>query len=209
MKWTFFPIKQLAALAPTWDALNGATGELPFLHSRFMLPLCEAFGDASLKIALCENAQGPVAMGVLARRGLASWESFQPSQSPLGAWVMRPDQDFERDLVADRPERDAIERAAAHEQETAERILHAAELLVKESAGDHPEGPRDEAAPLLIPVSMSRPALVPKIFPSGNAVIKTCNSGTIHQDKCVWNRQHSFQAALLLSPGTTNGAIAS
>jgi CelD/BcsL family acetyltransferase involved in cellulose biosynthesis len=95
MKWTFFPIKQLAPLAPTWDALNGATGELPFLHSRFMLPLCEAFGDASLKIALCENAQGPVAMGVLARRGLASWESFQPSQSPLGAWVMRPDQDFE------------------------------------------------------------------------------------------------------------------
>ncbi len=96
MKWTFFPITQLGQLAPTWNGLSAQGGDLPFLHSRFMLPLCDAFGDGNLKIALCENTQGPIAMGVLSRRGLAQWESFQPSQSPLGAWVMRPDQDFER-----------------------------------------------------------------------------------------------------------------
>jgi GNAT acetyltransferase-like protein len=96
MKWTFFPTTQFEQLASTWNALNDEAGELPFLHSRFILPLCDAFGDGNLKIALCEDSQGPLAIGVLSRRSLAHWESFQPSQLPLGAWVMRPDQDFER-----------------------------------------------------------------------------------------------------------------
>jgi CelD/BcsL family acetyltransferase involved in cellulose biosynthesis len=96
MKWTFFPISRLEELASTWNALNASAGDLPFLHSRFILPLCNAFGAAGLTVALCEGPQGPLAMGVLSRRGWASWESFQPSQAPLGAWVMRPDQDFER-----------------------------------------------------------------------------------------------------------------
>jgi CelD/BcsL family acetyltransferase involved in cellulose biosynthesis len=100
MKWTFHPITQLARLASTWDMLNAEAGDLPFLHSRFILPLCEVFGDGSLRIALCENAQGPLAMSVLSRKSLVRWESFQPSQSPLGAWVMRPDQDFEKLLAA-------------------------------------------------------------------------------------------------------------
>lgn len=96
MKWTFFPIAQFGQLAPTWNALNDGAGSLPFLHSRFIQPLCEVFGDRNLKIALCESAQGPLAMGIVTRKGLAQWETFQPSQLPLGAWVMRPDQDFER-----------------------------------------------------------------------------------------------------------------
>ena len=90
MKWTLFSIADFDRLASTWNALSAEAGDLPFLHSRFMLPLCEAFDDGSLKIALCENAQGPVAIGVLSRRGLARWESFQPSQAPVGAWLMRP-----------------------------------------------------------------------------------------------------------------------
>ena len=96
MKWTFFPVAQFEQLAPTWNALNEGAGSLPFLHSRFLLPLCEVFGDRNLKLALCESAQGPLAMGIITRKGLAQWETFQPSQLPLGAWVMRPDQDFER-----------------------------------------------------------------------------------------------------------------
>jgi CelD/BcsL family acetyltransferase involved in cellulose biosynthesis len=95
MKWTFSPIAQLDRFASTWNALNDEAGGLPFLHSRFILPLCDAFGDGNLRIALCEDARGPLAMGLLSRRSLVHWESFQPSQLPVGAWVMRPDQDFE------------------------------------------------------------------------------------------------------------------
>jgi CelD/BcsL family acetyltransferase involved in cellulose biosynthesis len=96
MKWRFFPIAQFERLASTWNSLNDKAGDLPFLDSTFMLPLCEVFGDESLRIAMCEDTQGPVAMGVLSRRGPARWESFQPSQLPVGAWLMRPGQDFER-----------------------------------------------------------------------------------------------------------------
>jgi len=95
MKWTFFPISQFERLSSTWDALNEGAGNLPFLHSRFVQPACAHFGDASLKVAVCESTQGPLAMGVLARGGPGRWESFQPSQLPVGAWVMRADLDME------------------------------------------------------------------------------------------------------------------
>ncbi len=95
MKWTFFPVAQFGQLGPTWNALNDGAGSLPFLHSRFIAPLCDAFGDRNLKLALCESAQRLLAMGIVTRKGLAQWQTFQPSQLPLGAWVMRPDQDFE------------------------------------------------------------------------------------------------------------------
>ena len=100
MNWTLHPIAQLEEFAPAWNALNEAAGGLPFLHTRFMLPLCEIFGDASLRIARCEGPEGPLAMGIFTRSGPLQWDTFQPSQIPLGAWVMRPDQDFERLLSA-------------------------------------------------------------------------------------------------------------
>src|SRR5262249_51221755 len=96
MNWTIHPISELARLAPRWDAINDAIGGLPFLHTRFIAPLCSEFGTSDLKIALCQNGEDAVAMGILTRSGAAQWETFQPSQLPLGAWVMRPDQDYER-----------------------------------------------------------------------------------------------------------------
>jgi hypothetical protein len=91
VNWTIHPVSQLARLAPAWDALNEAGGRLPFLQSRFILPLCEVFGDSGLKIALCEDSQQPIAMGIFTRKGAVQWDTFQPSQLPLGAWVMRRD----------------------------------------------------------------------------------------------------------------------
>src|SRR5262249_51471727 len=96
MEWKFFPIAQFERFAPAWNALNSEAGGLPFLDSTFMLPLCDVFGGEGLKIAVCEGAQGPLAMGVLRRQGAMRWESFQPSQLPVGAWLMRPNQDFGR-----------------------------------------------------------------------------------------------------------------
>ena len=69
MNWNLHPIEQFEQLAPAWNALNVALGSPPFLHSRFILPLCRTFGDPELKIAVCENVQGPLAIGILARQG--------------------------------------------------------------------------------------------------------------------------------------------
>ena len=95
MNWTIHPISQLGALTAEWNALNDACGSLPFLDARFVAPLCEVFGAPDLTLALCESADGPVAMGIFRRCGRFQWETFQPSQIPLGAWLMRPDQDLE------------------------------------------------------------------------------------------------------------------
>lgn len=95
MNWTLHEIEEFARLAADWDALNDAAGAAPFLHSRFMRPLTRAFGDAALRVARCEDARGVAAMCVLSRRGVGQWETFQPSQLPLGAWLMRRDQAFE------------------------------------------------------------------------------------------------------------------
>jgi CelD/BcsL family acetyltransferase involved in cellulose biosynthesis len=85
MSWAIHPVSRFGELAPVWNALNDAAGRLPFLNSRFLEPLCEAFGDPELKIAVCEDAAG-----LFARRGALQWQTFQPSQLPLGAWVARP-----------------------------------------------------------------------------------------------------------------------
>lgn len=95
MNWNLHPIERFEQLTSAWNALNVALGSPPFLDSRFILPLCRIFGGPELKIAVCEDMQGPLAIGILASKGLGQWETFQPSQLPLGAWVMRPDQDFE------------------------------------------------------------------------------------------------------------------
>ena len=95
MNWKLFRITEFERLAPAWDVLNDSAGSLPFLHSRFIAPLCEIFGDPGLRIALCEGAQGPVAMAIVVRKGPGLWETFQPSQLPLGAWVMRPGEQYE------------------------------------------------------------------------------------------------------------------
>ncbi|MGH8593597.1 MAG: GNAT family N-acetyltransferase [Gammaproteobacteria bacterium] len=99
MKWTISPIAHFDRLVPKWDALNDAAGGLPFLHTRFVSSLCREFGDDNLRLALCEGAQGPLAIGILARTGFGQWATFQPSQSPLGAWVMRPSEDWDRVLA--------------------------------------------------------------------------------------------------------------
>lgn len=66
-------------------------GSLPFLESAFVEPLLATFGTGRERLAVC-GAQGRVeAIALVVPRGKGLWESFQPSQLPLGAWLMRPE----------------------------------------------------------------------------------------------------------------------
>ena len=96
MNWTIHPISHLGALAPTWNALNDAGGSLPFRHMRFIEPLCEVFGDPGLKLALCDGPDGALAMGIFTRCGTGQWETFQPSQMPLGQCMLALQQGSKR-----------------------------------------------------------------------------------------------------------------
>ena len=53
--------------------------------------MLQVFGTGRERVALCEdNAQGLVAAAIVTPRNRWVWETFQPSQAPLGAWIQRP-----------------------------------------------------------------------------------------------------------------------
>lgn len=86
--WSFHPASALDELAGAWDATNAAAGGVPFLDTAFLLPLVRHFAGSPLQLALCGAASAPVAAALLQRDGTGRWSTFQPSQLPLGAWVV-------------------------------------------------------------------------------------------------------------------------
>ena len=94
LSWTLHPAVQLPAHAADWDRLQTATTRTPFLQSAFLLPLLATFGQGGELLAL-GRAHGQLRAAALLRpKGYGQWETFQPSQLPLGAWVGHGDDDI-------------------------------------------------------------------------------------------------------------------
>ena len=89
MLWSFFPAREFERLAPEWDRLALACGDVPFLHSRFIAPLLAEFAGERSLLASCADQRGVVAMTIVAPKGGTAWQTWQPSQLPLCPWVMR------------------------------------------------------------------------------------------------------------------------
>jgi CelD/BcsL family acetyltransferase involved in cellulose biosynthesis len=88
LDWTFVPARKLGAQQAAWDELNAAGPATPLLSAAFVRPLLEHFGDArELLLAFCPGPHAPQAMAILHRTAIGQWETFQPSQAPLGAWL--------------------------------------------------------------------------------------------------------------------------
>jgi CelD/BcsL family acetyltransferase involved in cellulose biosynthesis len=93
-KWTLHPVVRFASVTRAWDALCAQSGSLPFLRSDFLLPALAEFGTGCELLGVCGNAAEPVAMGLFVRRRTGAWETFQPAQLPLGAFVARTGPDL-------------------------------------------------------------------------------------------------------------------
>ena len=80
-------LSQDTALQTDWDRLNAAGGNLPFMSSAAVVAALQFFGsgDESL-LAGQSNGQNAV-MLLVSKVGRFQWQTFQPSQLPLGAWV--------------------------------------------------------------------------------------------------------------------------
>lgn len=91
MSWTFHPARALSSLAADWDALQQRSTATPFLESAFLLPLLEVFGRGDERLAVWQTDGTWKAATLLRPLGKRRWESFQPSQLPLGPWVCAPD----------------------------------------------------------------------------------------------------------------------
>lgn len=87
MTWEIHSANELARYGLDWDRLNAARGGLPFLSTAFLLPLLREFGAGRELLALHRTRDATDAVALLAPRGGGMWQTYQPSQLPLGAWL--------------------------------------------------------------------------------------------------------------------------
>jgi CelD/BcsL family acetyltransferase involved in cellulose biosynthesis len=97
MSWQLVPAHAYAAHAAAWDALQRQCTDTPFLESGFLAPLLQHFGSGREQLAL-HHSGGRLDAAALLQPGSASvgamWQTFQPSQLPLGPWLAAPDADL-------------------------------------------------------------------------------------------------------------------
>ncbi|MDG0835171.1 GNAT family N-acetyltransferase [Roseateles saccharophilus] len=98
MDWKLVPAKQLATLATHWDALQAKLLPHAFLRSDFLLCLLDQFGQGRELLAYREDDIGWTAALLLRPRGKGRWNSFQPSQLPMGPVLLPADEDLEAAL---------------------------------------------------------------------------------------------------------------
>ena len=85
MKWTFERAGAFTSLASEWDSLNKKAGGHVLLDSDFVGPLIHYFGNDEVLIA--RETQGNSA-ALVTRKSPGVWETFQPSQAPIGLIVL-------------------------------------------------------------------------------------------------------------------------
>jgi len=87
MTWTFQPATStFPAAAKDWDAHNRARANHILLDSGFVGPLLRHFGDSEVVLA-SNNDPEEAGMALLIPKGTGRWETFQPSQAPIGLIV--------------------------------------------------------------------------------------------------------------------------
>ncbi len=95
MAWTLHPITHFERFAAAWDRVNQAGREIPVLHSSFIAHALREFGTGEELLAVRGAGGVEDALAVVFSKGKGAWESFQPSQLPLGAWVMVPGLEYQ------------------------------------------------------------------------------------------------------------------
>lgn len=89
MNWRIQPVSTFPQHAAAWNRVNDAGPRLPFLHSDFIAPLLVEFGTGHELLAIGGSEGSETAAAIVIARGKGVWETFQPSQLPLGAWALR------------------------------------------------------------------------------------------------------------------------
>jgi CelD/BcsL family acetyltransferase involved in cellulose biosynthesis len=102
--WHLQDARQLPRLAQDWDLLNHHGAASPLLDTAFVLPLLSAFGNGTEILASCRMDGRYVGMLLITshRFGFAiqTWQTFQPSQAPLGLGVWEDGLDWPACLSA-------------------------------------------------------------------------------------------------------------
>ncbi len=85
-----FSLQQSHQLKLDWDRLNDQRSGLPFLSGDAIISALNILGDGSERLLVGTEGASVLAMFLLSPQGRFRWQTFQPSQLPLGAWVADP-----------------------------------------------------------------------------------------------------------------------
>lgn len=105
IRWSNLPglsLEKDPGLLAHWDRLNAARGDLPFLAGRAVCAALRTLGQGKERLLIGWHGADVVAMFMLLPQDKLRWQTFQPSQVPLGAWVAARDlslQDLARSLL--------------------------------------------------------------------------------------------------------------
>lgn len=80
----------LQEITAAWDKLNQTRRDLPFLSASAVSAALTIFGSGRERMVIGKDDHGVVAIFLLTPVGLGRWQTFQPSQLPLGTWVAAP-----------------------------------------------------------------------------------------------------------------------
>lgn len=100
MTWKMLAASEFANYAERWQALNLESGNTPLLEPDFVHASLAAFATGKELLAVYTRDAQVQAMAIVTPRGARSWETFQPSQAPIGMWLQRPALDTAA-LIAD------------------------------------------------------------------------------------------------------------
>ncbi|MBV8502237.1 MAG: GNAT family N-acetyltransferase [Paucibacter sp.] len=90
LQWNHLPAAALANGSEhrrDWDALNSQRGAWPFLDAAAVALALTEFGTGQERLLIGRDGAQVRAMFVLAPQGPLRWQTFQPSQLPLGCWA--------------------------------------------------------------------------------------------------------------------------
>lgn len=93
MKCRLLPVTDFPSVAPLWDDINRAQYRHPLLESRFVASALRHLGTGKEQIVVYGNVEEPDAIAIMVPQRLGVWNTFQPSQSPLGAVILRTHSD--------------------------------------------------------------------------------------------------------------------
>lgn len=100
MSWKIYNIDQFEKQQQHWRSLNVEGAASPLLNPDFIFLLLKFFGNGK-EILVCYEIDGKVkAMAILRKSRPGSWETFQPSQAPIGAWIHSADLNWNMLLAA-------------------------------------------------------------------------------------------------------------
>lgn len=87
MTWTIAPISEFNRHRAAWDRLNETGPNSPVLHSDFYSALLDNFPRSGDVLAIHGNSTDPDAIAIFGKAKFGVWDTYQPSQAPLGAWL--------------------------------------------------------------------------------------------------------------------------